>query len=240
MAAQYFIDDRLSQAARDGVAIKHRHRMQLAFYGQLLAAFEYMLKDFVAQAVDATTVLDETIQAAKWTDFSAAKILASRSIATTPGAMLVHSTLGWHTPSTVNERYKSLFGQEPIGSTEIPNLERLWILRHSVAHNAGYITSYDASRLGAAELADSVVNIDADFIAETKDFLIPIGERVASAVGKALLNRWFKSVQGDGANFQRDRDTYTKLKFLGTMVKSRIREVPVPTEQDYLNEFPAN
>lgn len=142
LAANYFTDDRLSDEARGGVAVKHRHRMQLALFGQLMAAFEYMLKDFVAQAIDATTVLDETVQEAKWIEVSAAKILASRSMATTPGAMLVHSTLGWHTPEKVNERYQSLFRKKPIEATEIPDLERLWILRHSVAHNAGYITSY--------------------------------------------------------------------------------------------------
>lgn len=240
LAANYFTDDRLSNEARGGVATKHRHRTQLALFGQLMAAFEYMLKDFIAQAIDSTTVLDETVQDAKWIDISAAKVLASRSMATTPGAMLVHSTLGWHTPEKVNERYNNLFGQKPISSGEIPDLERLWILRHSVAHNAGYITSYDASRLNAAGLADSVANIDADFISETKDFLVPIGERVSSAVGGALLSRWFASLRNEGPDYQRDEITYKKLKALATMVRSRTREVQEPTEQDYTNEFPAN
>lgn len=240
LAANYFTDDRLSDEARGGVAVKHRHRMQLALFGQLMAAFEYMLKDFVAQAIDSTTVLDETVQDAKWIEVSAAKILASRSTATTPGAMLVHSTLGWHTPEKVNERYTSLFGKKPIDSAEIPDLERLWILRHSVAHNAGYITSYDSSRLNAAGLADSVANIDAAFISETKNFLIPIGERLATEVGPGLLSRWFSSLKGEGADYERDKITYERLKALATMVQSRTREVQQPTEQDYINEFPAN
>lgn len=240
LAANYFVDERLSNEARGGVAIKHRHRMQLALFGQLMAAFEYMLKDFIAQAVDATTVLDSSIQDAKWIEVSAAKILASRSMATTPGTMLVHSTLGWHTPEKVNERYESLFGQKPIDAGEIPDLERLWILRHSVAHNAGYITSYDASRLSAANLADSIANIDANFISETKDFLIPISERLATVVGSALLSRWFSSLSEDGPDYTRDQNTYKRLKCLATMIRSRTREVPEPTEQDYLNEFPAN
>lgn len=177
---------------------------------------------------------------AKWIEVSPAKILASRSMATTPGAMLVHSTLGWHTPEKVNERYETLFGKKLIDSGEIPDLERLWILRHSVAHNAGYITSYDASRLNAVNLADTVANIDANFISETKDFLIPIGGRVAEEIGMALLSRWFSSVKGDGSDFTRDQVTYKRLKDLATMVHSRTREVPQPTEQDYLSDFPAN
>lgn len=238
LAANYFVDDRLSDEARGGVAQKHRHRMQLALFGQLMAAFEYMLKDFVAQAIDATTVLDETVQDAKWIEVSAAKILASRSMATTPGAMLVHSTLGWHSPEKVNDRYQTLFGKRPIEAAETPDLERLWILRHSVAHNAGYITSYDASRLNADNLADSVANIDSDFIARSKNFLVPIGERVATVAGGALLKRWFASLKDDGPDYSRDQTTYRRLKELATTVRSRTQEVQAPTEEDYLNEFP--
>lgn len=239
LTAQYFVDDRLSNEARGGVAIKHRHRMQLALFGQMMASFEYMLKDFVAKSVDATTVLDQTILKAGWTEVTAAKILASRSTATTPGAMLIHSTLGWHTPGKVNERYKELFAQEPIESDKIADLERLWILRHSVAHNSGYITDYDSSRLGAPALASSVVRIDASFIDATKWFLVPIARRVAEVVGGALLSRWFASVRPEGQDYVRDKETFKKLKQLATMVDSRTRDVPEPTEQDYQNEFGA-
>jgi hypothetical protein len=68
-----------------------------ALFGQLMASFGYLLKDFVAKAVDLTAVIDPKVQKAKWMEVDAAKVLASRIAATTPGAMLVHSTLGWHT-----------------------------------------------------------------------------------------------------------------------------------------------
>ncbi|MEM7561359.1 MAG: hypothetical protein AAF394_19715, partial [Planctomycetota bacterium] len=66
LAAGYFTNERLAESARGGIALKHRHRIHLALFGQLMASFEYFLKDFVAKAVDATTNLDEKIRKEKW------------------------------------------------------------------------------------------------------------------------------------------------------------------------------
>ncbi len=237
LAAGYFVDERLAENARGGVALKHRHRMHLALFGQLMASFEYLLKDFVAKAIDLTGVFDSKIQKAKWIEVDAAKVLAYRLAATTPGAMLVHSTLGWHTPSTVNMRYQELFLRSPIPNDEISTLERLWVLRHTVAHNAGFVIHHDAYRIGAAALSEHVVNIDEVFIRETFEFLRPIAERIATDIGDAVLLEWLRTVVDNGADFTRDSATYIGLKKLATMAAARTQDVPIPIEANYLADF---
>jgi hypothetical protein len=237
LAADYFSDERLNENARGGVALKHRHRIHLSLFGQLMASFEYLLKDFVAKAIDLTAVLDSKVQKAKWVEVDAAKVLAYRLAATTPGAMLVHSTLGWHSPSTVNSRYQELFARQPISIAELPTLERLWVLRHSVAHNAGFVIHYDASRIGSANLAEHVANVDAAFMGETFNFLRPIADRIASEVGDAILLEWIRSIAPTGQDFARDSAAYIGLKKLATMVAARTRDVPAANELNYRADF---
>jgi hypothetical protein len=234
LAAGYFVDDRLAENARDGVALKHRHRIHLALFGQLMASFEYLLKDFVAKAIDLSAVLDSKIQKSDWVKVDAAKVLASRAAATTPGAMLIHSTLGWHSPAIVNSRYQDLFERKPISSAELPTLDRLWVLRHSVAHNSGFVIHYDASRLGALGLAERVANVDDTFIRLTFEFLLPIAVRIANEVGDALLLQWIRSVAQSDPSYTRDSAEYIGLKKLATIVQSRSQDVAEPGENDYL------
>ncbi len=237
LAASYFSDDRLAVAARGGVALKHRHRIQLALFGQLMASFEYMLKDFVAKEIDASTLLDERILKEKWIGVDTARILAVRNATSTPGAMLVHASQGWHAPRTVNDRYVALFDRTPISNTETSTLDKLWVLRHSVAHNAGYVTQYDATRIGSTDLQDDVANVDAEFIRETFEFLRPIARRVAD-IGNALLISWLHTV-GATKDFERDRPTYQALKQLSAYVESRTRELPEMSEATYEADFDA-
>lgn len=240
LAAEYFKDDRLETKARGGVALKHRHRIHLALFGQMMASFEYLLKDFVAKAIDITSILDPIIMKAKCVDTSPEKILAARNASTTPGAMLVHSTLGWHSPITVNERYQELFTKKPISGPELQTLERLWIIRHTVAHNAGFVIQYDASRLGADALSDKVANIDGKFIQETFDLLKPIAKRIADLIGTELMRKWLESIKPSGADFSRDETTYVALKNLGTIVESRIQDLPNIKSDEYKKDFGVN
>ncbi len=125
LAAEYFHDGRLSDQANIGSAVKHRHKIHLAFFGQLMASFEYLLKDFVAKVIDVTDICDEAIRKTRWIDIDASRILASRTVATTPGSILIHPTTGWHTSDTINKRYSELFERQPINTSEQRNLERL-------------------------------------------------------------------------------------------------------------------
>jgi hypothetical protein len=140
LAAGYFKNSRLLPSARGGVAAKHRNRINGALFAQTMAAFEFCLKDFIAGIVDLTDVFDERINSASWINVDKARILAQRDVAASVGAILVHPLLGWHEPETVNDRFNSLFSTALIPDDAVQALQRLWIVRHSVAHNAGFVT----------------------------------------------------------------------------------------------------
>jgi hypothetical protein len=239
LAAEYFKDERLAEAARGGVATKHRHKNLLAIFGQLMAAFEYMLKDFVAKSIDATSVFDGKIKEQDWLSVTTDRILSQRVAQTSIGSMLVHPTLGWHTPETVNTRYKNLFNCVAFKADSIKTLNTLWILRHSVAHNAGFVTAHDAARIGNASLSEKVVDIDADFIKETFDFLKNIATQIALTCGKSILKQWFTSQKDYGMDFIRDESEYGKVKQIGTCITSRTRELPCLTEAEYNADWTA-
>lgn len=226
LAAKYFSDEKLTEQAKRGVATKHRHKISLAMYGQLLASFEYMLKDFVARVLDSRTGYDEEIRKAKWIEVDTSRVLALRHGAATPGALLIHPTLGWHYPEEVNRRFAALFQASPFEAIEIETLEKLWVLRHSVVHNAGYVIAVDASRLGSAVLREKVADIDPAFVEETFEFLSVIAKRLATVVGAKILDRWLRERKQLGPYYKRDEVTYRSLKALATFVKSRPTGLP--------------
>lgn len=239
LAAAYFTDDRLADFARGGVALKHRHRIHLALFGQLMASFEYFLKDFVAKAIDSTTRLDEKIKKERWLEIDVDRVLANRSGMATIGSTLVHSTLGWHSPAQVNARYVSLFSRNAFSAREVETLEKLWVLRHSVAHNAGMIIHYDATRIGDEMLADHAADIDANFISETFNFLSPIARMICQECGGNLLRQHFQPLQARGPDFVADVPFYARLKPLSEYVQSRATELPPIDAAVYNADFAA-
>ncbi len=62
LAAEYFTDERLG--GYNAVAAKHCHRFQNAVFGQVMAAFEWCIKDFFTQIIDATDLYLRGRQAA--------------------------------------------------------------------------------------------------------------------------------------------------------------------------------
>ena len=112
LAAGYFVDSRLAVASHNAVAGKHRHRIHGALFGQLMAAFEYCLKDYIAQLVDATDMFDEAIENCNWISVDKSRVLAQRDASARIGAILIHPLLGWQDAREVNQRYQKLFGQE--------------------------------------------------------------------------------------------------------------------------------
>lgn len=233
LAARYFNDERLTDSAKKGVSRKHRHRIQLSLFGQLMAAFEYMLKDFVSQVIDTCDVIDDIIADEDWVNIDTKQVLAQKSSESSVGALLIHPTGGWHNPRKVNARYSKLFGGEIIEEPEIPTLNRMWIIRHTVAHNAGRVTGPDAARFGASDLSEKVVNTDEDFIDQALDFLSPIAERTAESCGKCVLNKWFKSISDADPDFERDKAIYRSLKHLGTYLESRPKNLPDLGKREY-------
>jgi hypothetical protein len=237
LAAGYFNEDRLTSSAKGGVAGKHRHRIQLSLFGQLMAAFEYMLKDFISQTLDACDVIDDKIKDADWVTVGVEQILSQRSSDTTVGSLLVHPTMGWHYPIRVNNRFETLYGNAVIEESEIPTLERMWIIRHSVAHNAGFVTSPDAARFGSSDISEEVVNTNRDFMSSALDFLTPIAKRTGERCGKCLLHQWMRSISDLEPEFRRDEIIYKRIKYLGTYIDSRPTALPALNEDDYLRDY---
>jgi hypothetical protein len=237
LAAEYFTDARLAPGSRGGVANKHRHKMQLAMFGQLMAAFEYMLKDFFAKTLDSTSVFDERVKKSDWLTITTERMLMLRIVQTSIGSTLVHPTLGWHSPEIVNDRFEKFFGHKPIPGDKLATLSKLWILRHSVAHNAGFVTAHDSARINQVNVSEHVVDIDADFIENTYQFLVEIAEELSKKSGKAILVQWLKATKDFGQNFPRDEQTYTRIKYLGVCEKRRAKELPVFTEAMYVADW---
>lgn len=238
LASGYFHDDRLKDFARGGVARKHRHRIHLALFGQLMASFEYLSKEIVAKAVDVTDYLDLQLDKCGWVRLSSAHVLATRRVATTPGSILIGPTQGWHSAEAINERYRFLFGSGPIDDPTARELDRLWVLRHSVAHNAGFVTNHDSARISAPALSERVVAISESFIEEAFDFLSPIGETMVQVAGNSLLARLRTQISLNGKSYPRDESYYIAIKRLSQYVKSRTRGLADFGEVEYDNDFP--
>lgn len=237
LAAQYFTDDRLKPAARGGVALKHRHRIHLALFGQLMASLEYLLKDFIARVIDRVPTFDDRIRDAKWITIDAERVLSVRTAPTSPGALLFHTTLGWHDPEEVNKRYSHMFQAAPIETAEIQTLKALWVLRHAVAHNAGFVPGADAARTFLPALSAQVADITAGHIEDAYKFLCPIARRTAERVGDRILITWLKTRVPAGPDYKRDKDPYQPLKLLATCVESRTVSLPTVTKAMYKEDW---
>jgi hypothetical protein len=237
LAAAYFTNERLVENARGGVALKHRHRIHLSLFGQWMASFEYFLKDFVAKSIDATTLLDERLMKLEWLKIDVPRVLANRSGMATVGSNLVHSTLGWHSPEQVNTRYQTLYDRQAFNAAEVMTLEKLWIIRHSVAHNAGLIIHWDAMRIGDEMLADHAVDIDAAFIEDTFDFLSQLARNITDRCGGSLLNMYFRPLHARGPDFVSDMHTYSRLKPLREYVEGRTAELSAVDAESYRIDF---
>lgn len=232
LAAGYFTDERVNGS--QAVAGKHRQRVQSALFGQVMAAFEWCIKDFVAQTIDATDLLDDTVQDCKWIELDRSRILAQRETATSPGALLVHPTGGWHDGRKVNGRYTMLLQAAPIENSEMHTLDRLWLMRHSVAHNGGLVTHHDAYRMGEMGLAGKTVSIDAVYIAKAIETLGKMVSRLGGLVEAKLMERWMK--ERSTGEYGTDSSAYQKLKLLTTVVESRSADLPAIGAVEYATD----
>ena len=217
--------------------MKHRHRIRLALFGLMMASLEYLFKDFVAQVIDMTDLYDEKVKGAKWIALRPEQLLTVRTARSSIGGLLVHATPGWHEPRTVNARYKEIFEYEPIDGGAVDDLERLWILRHSVAHNAGLVIAQDAARGGMPQLSNEVVDLGDDVVRDAFVFLCSIARTVAERVGDKVVTDWLRTKRIAGKDYLRDKQTYTWLKWLATYVDSRARDLPTITKGLYSSDF---
>jgi hypothetical protein len=79
--------------------------------------------------------------------------MSTREGFTRLGAVLIHPLTGWQVPETMNSRFKDVFKREPIAPDEIQKPRDLWIIRHLIAHNGGFVTRADARRLRSLTLS---------------------------------------------------------------------------------------
>ncbi|MBX6386653.1 MAG: hypothetical protein IRZ07_27370 [Microbispora sp.] len=232
LAANYFRNSRLQPSARGGVAAKHRHRIHGALFGQVMAAFEFCLKDFIAQIIDRTDMYDDRILGCSWIGVDVSRVLARRGSTGGVGGLLIHPLLGWHNAEQVNQRYKELFDHPLLATDEdARTLDRLWILRHSVVHNAGFVTGHDAYRLSAPSLSERAVRIDGEFVSETVDFLRSIVLRIESPTGTGVVRRWLET-RAVG-RWEDDEEVYRALRHVTCAAQSRTQELPAVTREMY-------
>ena len=230
LAATYFTDARLA-GGYSAVAAKHRHRIQSAAFGQMMASFEWCVKDFFAQVIDATDLYDDKVEAAKWILLEKSRVLAQREATASIGAILIHPTQGWHDTSTLQARYSEFFAASPLSNAEADTLERLWILRHSVAHNAGFVTNHDAYRMRAPSLSERSVRLDEAFLRDAYDFLTGVVCRLGDPVGTSVMKRWL--TDKSTGNFADDVLVYRALKNITTVVESRSLGLPTVNQTTY-------
>ncbi len=233
-AVEYLNNDANYSGGYKGVLRKHLDRANLALFAQLMAAFEYLLKDFIARAIDCTDLFDDALRKRakkrEWPTPDIDSVLSQRYGANTPGRLLVHGTLGWYDHDEVNQRYNLIFGNDLYEDGQRSTMARLWQIRHSISHNAGYCTHSDALQLDPA-LTGTMLEISPDFFREAVRFLRAVAKRMAEELGEGLLQRWFKTrATGD---FDTDRDSYRSLRLLATYVDSRPKNLPKVGKRDY-------
>src|SRR3712207_6651579 len=78
-----------------GTANKHKNRTRSALFVQLMAAFEFTMKDFIAQTLDATHIFDDEAAEWRWLEVDVARVLSAREGLTRIGAILIHPLQGW-------------------------------------------------------------------------------------------------------------------------------------------------
>lgn len=229
LASSYFKTK--SEAAGTSYSANHMRQINNALFGQLMAAFEWCLKDFVAQIVDATPVLDETLAKQAWINVKASTVLAARGSQAPVGAILLHQTGQWYRAGNVNDRFQKLFGEVLILPAEKASLDKLWLVRHVVAHNAGQLEQHDAYRLQAPNVADKVISVNQDYLGATAGFLTPIVRRLGNTVGEAFVITWLKAQEA--ADYAKHQSTYETLKTIAAVVEKPKDDLPAFTASAY-------
>jgi hypothetical protein len=198
-----------------------------------MAAFEFCVKDFIAQAIDSSDLYDEKVNEAKWIDVSKSRILAQRESAANVGAILIHPLLKWHDTDELNIRFETFFGSQLLDKREAQTLQRLWILRHSVAHNSGFVTGHDAYRLQAPTLTEAAIEMNYEFMKDAVNFLrgVVLKFEHGQRLGDAVLGRWLQEkATGD---WLEDKDAYRRVRALVTVMRRRTDGIPTFTKGMY-------
>jgi hypothetical protein len=221
LAVRYFED---LHSGYKAAAEKHMNRIRSALFAQLMANFEFAVKDFIAQVLDATHIYDTKVASWSWVNVNVPAVLSTRGGDGRIGAVLIHPLLGWQDPDDINKRYRDVFGAPLVWPAEEQPLRDLWIVRHAVAHNGGFMTSPDARRLRSSPLAEKQVLIDLNYLDGAIWFLRGIIVKLHTEIGPKVLKHWFK--EAASRDWAQDEAFYTRIKLVTVYVESRIKDLP--------------
>ncbi len=233
LASQYYSSGRLSETCKGAVAAGHHNTICVALFGQLMASFEDLSKEVVARSVDIADYLDLHIAKCDWIKISTPQVLSIRGSDVSVGTLLIGPTQGWHSAEALNNRYVSLFGGRPVPEDAIDHLNRLWIMRHTVAHNAGRVTHHDAARMAATHLSDRVLSVDAKYIADTFLFLRPIAESMVQMAHDRYLSQFLSTLDDHETLSTRQFFLWESIKHLGLFLDSRSKRLPLYDMQEF-------
>ncbi|MGD9695100.1 MAG: hypothetical protein AB7V42_05510 [Thermoleophilia bacterium] len=227
LAADY-ANKRLPENAYGGTSRRHYHTVCGATYTVLLSSFELSLKSLYARIIDRTSRYDDRLKDDKSLSIKPELILANREV-TGAGDVFASQWNAWQAPDEVNRRFRTLMQVDPLDKAAVPDLEKLWQLRHVVAHSSGVTSRLDRHRLGGAIEADRALVIDGAYLSEVEARLLTIMTNVVNIVGNRLLDDFFASDPTGEAR----QDEYSALFLLGQIV-GQTQDLPVVTEDDFI------
>lgn len=230
-----YLDDKI-QDGYAGTKKNHVRTINAALLAQMLAAFEWCIKDYVAKIVTTTDAFDGDLIKQAWIKPRTESVLAARSEGGTIGAGLIHPIVGWHNIKKTNEFFRVLFGDKLVSDPQDEEkLSTLWMIRHSLAHNAGIVTHPDAYRMKEPSLSGRLVDIDRDFLEQTREFLVSIAVRLESPIGDSMLSRWY--TESATQVYSDDKETFRRLKLIATAVTKRSEALPRILKGRYTKQF---
>jgi hypothetical protein len=141
--------------------------------------------------------------------------------------------MGWHDTDEVNQRFQTLFERQIFEKEEAQRLQRLWIIRHSVAHNGGYVTHHDAYRLQAPTLREAAIAMDYAFLKETTDFLRGIVLKLEhdKPIADRVVGEWIR--RKATGSWPDDKVAYKRIRAIVTVVRKRTDDLPNVTKKIY-------
>ena len=88
----------------------------------------------------------------------------------------------------VNDLYARALGAAPIAASEMPKLQDLALIRHTVAHHAALVRPIDAPRFQHWDVpANAVINPPVDFVREILQYLHEIGRQFEAVVRRCIF-----------------------------------------------------
>lgn len=222
-----YANERLPANAYGATSRRHFHTVCGATYAVLLSSFELSLKSLYARIIDRTGRYDDMLKGDKGLTIKPELILANRDVAGA-GDVFASQWNAWQSPTEVNKRFRNLIAVDPLDNAAVADLEKLWQIRHVIAHSSGVTSRLDRHRLAGAIEADRALVIDGDYLVVVETHLLAIVTAATAVVGTRLLDDYFSNQPTWDAN----EDEFAALFLLGRVV-GQTQNLPVVAEDDF-------